>query len=154
MAISSHNTHSSRFTVARNAAGRWEVTDHEKNEVEELISDEEIWLADRLEVIEDTAARNHREVMRLKKVLRNLGIVDETLELERLIGEAVAAEREACARVASGLADGADCDDRGMQDPETGEVPCAAEARGEVCVCVERSDLAHKIATKIRARGA
>ena len=61
-------------------------------------------------------------------------------------------ERTSCAQVAAGLADGADCDDRGMQDPETGEVPCAAEARGEVCVCVERSDLAHKIATKIRAR--
>ena len=63
-------------------------------------------------------------------------------------------EREACARLASGMGDAADCDDRGMQDPETGEVPCSAERRGEVCVCVERSDLAHKIATKIRARSA
>ena len=79
MAISPHNAYSYRFSLARNADGRWEVTDHEKNEVEELISDDEIWLADRLEVIEDTAARNHREVMRLKKVLRDLGIVDETL---------------------------------------------------------------------------
>ncbi len=67
---------------------------------------------------------------------------------------AILAEREACARLASGMGGGADCDDRGMQDPETGEVPCSAERRGEVCVCVERSDLAHKIATKIRARGA
>ena len=79
MPISPHNTHSYRFTIARNAAGRWEITDLAKNEVEELISDEEIWLADRLEVIEDTAARNHREVMRLKKVLRDRGIIDETL---------------------------------------------------------------------------
>lgn len=68
--------------------------------------------------------------------------------------ERVADEREACARIASGMSDGADCDDRGMQDPETGEVPCSAERRGEVCVCVERSDLAHKIATTIRARSA
>ncbi len=60
-------------------------------------------------------------------------------------------EIEACARVASG-SDCADCDDRGVTDPETGEVPCSAEARGEVCVCAERSELAHKIAAKIRAR--
>lgn len=66
----------------------------------------------------------------------------------------VMAEREACARIASGLSDGMDCDDRGSQDPETGEVPCAAEARGEVCICSERSDLAFKIADKIRARSA
>lgn len=79
MAISPHNTYSYRFTLDRNASGRWEVTDHEKNEVEELISDEEIWLADRLEVIEATAAKNHREVMRLKKVLRDHGIIDETI---------------------------------------------------------------------------
>lgn len=79
MTISPHNKYSYRFAIARNADGRWEVTDHERNEVEELISDEEIWLADRLEVIEETAARNHREVMRLKRVLRNHGIIDETL---------------------------------------------------------------------------
>jgi hypothetical protein len=79
MPISAHNKYSYRFAIARNDAGRWEITDHEKNEVEELISDEEVWLADRLEVIEDTAARNHREVMRLKGVLRSRGIFDETL---------------------------------------------------------------------------
>lgn len=79
MPISPHNKYSYRFALARNAAGHWEITDHEKNEVEELISDEEIWLADRLEVIEETAARNHREVMRLKTVLRDRGIIDETL---------------------------------------------------------------------------
>jgi hypothetical protein len=76
---SPHNKYSYRFTIKRSADGRWEVTDHEKNEVEELISDEEIWLADRLEVIEETAANNLREVMRLKKVLRDRGIIDETL---------------------------------------------------------------------------
>lgn len=79
MPISPYNKHNYRFVLSRNAAGRWEITDHAKNEVEELISDEEIWLADRLEVIEDTAARNFSEIMRLKKVLRDLGIVDETL---------------------------------------------------------------------------
>lgn len=57
-----------------------------------------------------------------------------------------------CADVAVLASAGEDCDDRGVTDPETGEVPCSAEKRGEVCVCVERSDLAHKIATKIRAR--
>ncbi len=76
---SPHNKFSYRYALARNADGRWEITDIVKNEVEELISDEEIWLADRLEVIEETCANNHREVMRLKKVLRDRGIVDETL---------------------------------------------------------------------------
>lgn len=75
-----------------------------------------------------------------------------TEQTNKLIATAVAAEREACARIASGMDLSTDCDDRGATDPETGEVPCSAEARGEVCVCVERSDLAHKIATKIRAR--
>lgn len=79
MPISPHNQYSYRFALARNCAGRWEITDHDKNEVEELISDEEIWLADRLEVIEDTATRHHREIMRLKKMLRDRGIIDETL---------------------------------------------------------------------------
>ena len=79
MAISDSNKFSYRFALSRNAAGRWEITDNERNEVEELISDEEIWMADRIEVIEDTAARNHREVMRLKKLLRDRGIIDETL---------------------------------------------------------------------------
>lgn len=36
------NRYSYRFAIARNAEHRWEITDHEKNEVEELISDEEI----------------------------------------------------------------------------------------------------------------
>lgn len=79
MTISASNKFSYRFALARNSAGRWEITDNVKNEVEELISDEEVWMADRIEVIEDTAARNHREVMRLKKVLRDRGIIDETL---------------------------------------------------------------------------
>lgn len=70
----------------------------------------------------------------------------ETLRAE------IVKEIEACARLASGSDLSADCDDRGVTDPETGEVPCFAEARGEVCVCAERSELAHKIAAKIRAR--
>lgn len=61
-------------------------------------------------------------------------------------------ETEACARIVSGMSDGMECDERGVQDLETGEIPCGAELRGDVCLCVERSDLAHKIATKIRAR--
>ena len=79
MPISPHNAYSYRFSIERNGAGRWEVTDHVRHEVEELISDEEIWLADRLEVIEATAANSHREVMRLKNLLREAGIVDPTL---------------------------------------------------------------------------
>jgi len=75
-----NNRYSYRFSLARNMDGRWEITDHEQNEVEELISDEEIWLADRCEVLEETAARNHGEVIRLKALLRSRGIVDETLQ--------------------------------------------------------------------------
>lgn len=74
------------------------------------------------------------------------------LEIVNLVSDEVLAEREACARIASGMSDGMDCDDRGAQDRETGEVPCSAEARGEVCVCSERCELAFKIAAKIRAR--
>lgn len=74
-----NNMYSYRFALARNIDGRWVITDHKKNEVEELISDEEIWMADRCEVLEEAAARNHREVMRLKNVLRDRGIVDDTL---------------------------------------------------------------------------
>lgn len=90
------------------------------------------------------------------EIARRFNHGDESLAdaIRLAIRTAIAAEREACARIASRSAGFADCDDRGMQDPETGEVPCSAEARGEVCVCVERSDLAHKIATKIRARSA
>lgn len=76
---SEHNKYSYRFSIARTPAGQWEITDHVENEVEELISDQEIWLADRLEVIEETAANNHREVMRLKKIMREHGLLDETL---------------------------------------------------------------------------
>lgn len=77
--VSEHNKHSYRFALERSRDGRWEITDHEKNEVEELISDEEIWLADRLEVIEATAAANHREVMRLKKIMREHGLEQFTI---------------------------------------------------------------------------
>lgn len=77
--VSEHNTYSYRFSIARNGDGKWEVTDHVENEVEELIADSEIWLADRLEVIEATAAANHREVMRLKTIMRERGLLDETL---------------------------------------------------------------------------
>jgi predicted house-cleaning noncanonical NTP pyrophosphatase (MazG superfamily) len=76
---SEQNKFSYRFSIARAADGHWEITDHDRNEVEELISDEEIWLADRLEVIEETAAANHREVMRLKKIMREHGLLDEAL---------------------------------------------------------------------------
>ena len=76
--ISENNRFTYRFSIARNG-GRWEITDHVENEVEELLLDSEIWLADRLEVIEVTAAANHREVMRLQKVLRDHGLLDETL---------------------------------------------------------------------------
>lgn len=75
----------------------------------------------------------------------------EKADLERAIRAAVAEEREACARIAVGLTC-FDCDDMGHQDPETSEVPCSAEGRGEVCICAEKTELAHKIAAKIRAR--
>jgi len=92
------------------------------------------------------------DFMRLCAVAESAAVLigDATADM----GRAIAAEREACARIASGMFFGDDCDDRGMQDPETGEIPCSAERRGEVCVCVELSDLAHRIATRIRARSA
>lgn len=71
--------------------------------------------------------------------------------VQDLIRKAVADERELCARIASG-SEYRECDERGMQDPETGEVPCGAEARGEVCTCAEIADLAHGIAKRIRNR--
>ena len=79
MAISPHNKFSYRFDIERNGAGRWEITDHQTCEHEELISDEEIWLADRLEVIEDTCARHAWEIGRLKSILRKHGLLDESL---------------------------------------------------------------------------
>lgn len=78
--ISEHNKFSYRFSIARSVDGHWQITDHQDNEVEELIQDSEIWLADRLEVIEATAAANHREIMRLKKIMRDHGLLDETLQ--------------------------------------------------------------------------
>lgn len=80
--------------------------------------------------------------------------INDARAIIELVKSEVVAEREACARIASGMATRMDCDDRGTQDPETGEVPCDAERRGEVCVCSERSELAFKIADKIRARPA
>ncbi len=65
----------------------------------------------------------------------------------------IASEREACARIASGHEANRDCDDRGSMDMETGEVPCSAERRGDVCVCAELNDQAGAIAKRIRARG-
>lgn len=71
--------------------------------------------------------------------------------IEKMIAAAVAAEREACARIATNMTC-FDCDSMGHQDPETGEIPCSAESRGEVCVCAEKTTFAHEIAHKIRAR--
>ena len=38
------------------------------------------------------------------------------------IAREIADEREACARIASTMEASGDCDERGMQDPETGEI--------------------------------
>lgn len=62
-------------------------------------------------------------------------------------------ERDACIKIATSISHD-DCDERGAQDPETGEVPCSRERRGDTCLCVERDDVGHAIATKIRARSA
>ena len=78
-------------------------------------------------------------------------MTDLEAHVQTLIREAVAAERDVCARIAAGSAQ-RDCDDRGFQDPETGEVPCDAERRGEVCVCAELFDQAGRIAQSIRNR--
>lgn len=76
-----------------------------------------------------------------------------TEQTNELIAAAVGAEREACARIASGMTSG-DCDERGVQCPETGDVSCGREDRGDVCLCAERNELVFKIADKIRARSA
>lgn len=62
-------------------------------------------------------------------------------------------ERDAIIKITSGLSD-ADCDYRGVQDQETGEVLCSRETRGEDCLCVMRMETADAIAAKIRARNA
>lgn len=62
-------------------------------------------------------------------------------------------EREAVVKITSNIAN-ADCDYRGAQDPETGEVPCSRENRGDTCLCMERMETADAIAAKVRARNA
>jgi len=67
------------------------------------------------------------------------------------ISKAVAAEREACARIASNTGDKltSDCTYRNGTDPETGEQLCA---RRDGCVCADVIDAADAIAVKIRNR--
>lgn len=60
-------------------------------------------------------------------------------------------ERDAIIKITSRFTE-ADCDYRGAQDPETGEVTCSRESRGDTCLCVERMEVADAIASKIRAR--
>ena len=66
--------------------------------------------------------------------------------------EAVITERKACAAVARSRGQ-RECDDRGAQDPETGEVPCRRESRGGSCLCADLDDMAHEISKHILARG-
>lgn len=60
---------------------------------------------------------------------------------------------EQCAKIATNYAlnQSSDCDYRGATDPETGEVSCSRERRGDTCLCVERMEVADAIASKIRA---
>lgn len=60
-------------------------------------------------------------------------------------------ERETCARIVRNHAHNvtSDCDDRGIADPETGEVDCAREARGGTCVCAEIIEFADAAASRI-----
>ena len=59
----------------------------------------------------------------------------------------VAREREACAKLATR-------EDRGCQDPETGETPCGMEIRHGVCECSAKIEHGDDIARLIMARGA
>ena len=61
-------------------------------------------------------------------------------------------ETIACANVAASAHLYTDCDNRGVADPETGEVDCASETRGGVCECALKIDVADVIAKRIRAR--
>lgn len=70
---------------------------------------------------------------------------------ERERRAAVTAETKACAAVARSRGQ-RDCDDRGAQDPETGEVPCRREAKGGSCLCADLDDMAHEISTHILQR--
>lgn len=60
---------------------------------------------------------------------------------------------EQCASIANNYAlnQSSDCDHRGATDPETGEVSCSRERRGDNCLCAERMEIADAIAAKIRA---
>lgn len=61
-------------------------------------------------------------------------------------------ETTACANVAASVHLYTDCDNRGIADPETGEVDCAIETRGGVCECALKLEAADVIAKYIRAR--
>ena len=68
-------------------------------------------------------------------------------ERDRAIRSAVLAEREECAKLAVGKSQlHGDCDYRGMQDPETGEVPCD---RRDGCLCDDLAEHGDAIAKAI-----
>jgi hypothetical protein len=62
-------------------------------------------------------------------------------------------ERERCLTIAKRARETAECDNRGVQDWETGEVPCSAERRTGVCECDLRSEVAEQIAARIKQEG-
>lgn len=71
----------------------------------------------------------------------------------QVIRAAVAAEREACARIASDTPQSdVSCDYRGIQDPETGEVPCRMEDDCGRCACSAEFEHGFRISARIRAR--
>lgn len=61
-------------------------------------------------------------------------------------------ETRACANAAASVGLHIDCDNRGVTDPETGEVPCAIEDRGGTCECSLKIEFGDIIAKRIRAR--
>lgn len=66
--------------------------------------------------------------------------------------EAVEAEREACAKLAIAKSSlHTDCDYRGAQDLETGEIPCG---RRDGCLCDDLAEHGDAIAKAIRNRKA
>ena len=58
---------------------------------------------------------------------------------------------EEAAKVATYKGDTHDCEYRGVQDWETGEVPCDFSEDGEICECAVKYECSRTIAAAIRA---
>jgi hypothetical protein len=82
-----------------------------------------------------------------------LAMIARIRELEAELAKARNNALEEAAQVASGYVskDTYDCEYRGIQDWETGEIPCDAERDGGFCRCAVENETGCEIANRIRA---